>query len=39
MTATWWLSEILCYLGHLEATGGARRIAGEDGAPERWTAA
>ena len=36
MTATWWLSEILCYLTHLEATGRARRIPGEDGAPERW---
>jgi glyoxylase-like metal-dependent hydrolase (beta-lactamase superfamily II) len=39
MTATWWLSEVLSYLIHLEATGGARRIPGEDGAPERWTAA
>jgi glyoxylase-like metal-dependent hydrolase (beta-lactamase superfamily II) len=39
MTATWWLSEVLCYLTHLEATGRARRIPGEDHAPERWTAA
>src|SRR3954454_14692974 len=33
-TASWWLSETLCYLTHLEATGRARRIPGE---PERWT--
>jgi glyoxylase-like metal-dependent hydrolase (beta-lactamase superfamily II) len=39
MTATWWLSEILCYLAHLEATGRARRIPGENGAPERWAPA
>ena len=36
MTATWWLSETLCYLRHLEVTGRARRV-GED--PERWTVA
>ena len=36
MTATWWLSETLCYLRHLEVSGRAVRI-GED--PERWTAA
>jgi glyoxylase-like metal-dependent hydrolase (beta-lactamase superfamily II) len=39
LTATWWLSEVLCYLAYLEATGRARRIPGEDGAPERWTRA
>ena len=32
-TASWWLSEVLCYLTHLETTGAARRI---DGEPERW---
>jgi glyoxylase-like metal-dependent hydrolase (beta-lactamase superfamily II) len=35
MTASWWLSETLCYLTHLERTGRARRIPGE---PERWEA-
>ena len=34
--ASWWLSETLCYLEHLERTGRARRIPGE---PERWQAA
>ncbi|HEX2397361.1 MAG TPA: MBL fold metallo-hydrolase [Solirubrobacteraceae bacterium] len=33
--ASWWLSETLCYLVHLERTGRARRIPGE---PERWEA-
>jgi glyoxylase-like metal-dependent hydrolase (beta-lactamase superfamily II) len=33
---SWFLSETLAYLTHLEATGLARREAGE---PERWTAA
>jgi glyoxylase-like metal-dependent hydrolase (beta-lactamase superfamily II) len=33
--AHWLLSKILGYLTHLQATGQARRIAGE---PERWTA-
>jgi glyoxylase-like metal-dependent hydrolase (beta-lactamase superfamily II) len=33
--AHWLLSKTLCYLTHLELTGGARRIAAE---PERWTA-
>src|SRR3954452_1762177 len=33
-TGNWWLSETLAYLTHLEATGRARRIAGD---PERWT--
>ena len=32
--AQWWLSETLCYLQHLEATGRARRIPGD---PERWS--
>ncbi|MDX6698106.1 MAG: hypothetical protein QOE65_1503 [Solirubrobacteraceae bacterium] len=36
MTASWWLSETLCYLVHLERAGRARRIEGE---PERWVAA
>jgi glyoxylase-like metal-dependent hydrolase (beta-lactamase superfamily II) len=35
-TGNWWLSETLCYLTHLEATGQARRV-GEQ--PERWTRA
>jgi glyoxylase-like metal-dependent hydrolase (beta-lactamase superfamily II) len=33
MTATWWLSETLAYLTHLEAIGEAERI---DGEPQRW---
>jgi glyoxylase-like metal-dependent hydrolase (beta-lactamase superfamily II) len=37
--ATWWLSETLCYLTHLEALGRVDRIPGEDGGPERWTPA
>jgi len=37
--ANWWLSETLCYLRHLELTGRAARIPGEDGSPERWTSA
>jgi glyoxylase-like metal-dependent hydrolase (beta-lactamase superfamily II) len=32
-TAGWFLPETLCNLTHLEATGRARRLAGE---PERW---
>ena len=39
LTANWWLQETLCYLRHLEVTGRAARIPGEDGRPERWTAA
>jgi hypothetical protein len=35
MTASWRLSETLCYLVHLERAGRARRIVGE---PERWEA-
>jgi glyoxylase-like metal-dependent hydrolase (beta-lactamase superfamily II) len=35
VTAGWWLTETLCYLQHLEATGRAERIAGD---PERWHA-
>ena len=35
MTATWWLSETLCYLRHLEAAGAVSREPGE---PERWLA-
>jgi glyoxylase-like metal-dependent hydrolase (beta-lactamase superfamily II) len=34
-TGTWWLSETLVYLNHLEVTGRARR---EGADPERWTA-
>jgi glyoxylase-like metal-dependent hydrolase (beta-lactamase superfamily II) len=33
--AAWLLTETLCYLGHLEAIGAARR---EPGDPERWVA-
>ena len=33
MTATWWLSETLCYLRHLELAG---RWHGAPGEPERW---
>jgi hypothetical protein len=37
MTANWRLSETLCYLTHLEATGRVERHAGEpEGEPERW---
>ncbi|HVE67048.1 MAG TPA: MBL fold metallo-hydrolase [Solirubrobacteraceae bacterium] len=36
MTASWWLSETLSYLVHLERAGRARRVEGE---PERWEAA
>ena len=40
MTANWRLSETLCYLTHLEATGRVERSAGEaEGEPERWTRA
>jgi glyoxylase-like metal-dependent hydrolase (beta-lactamase superfamily II) len=35
--ANWWLSETLCYLEHLEATGRASRTAGGDEAADRWT--
>jgi glyoxylase-like metal-dependent hydrolase (beta-lactamase superfamily II) len=35
MTANWWLTEVLSYLTHLEATGRAER-AGDS--PERWRA-
>jgi glyoxylase-like metal-dependent hydrolase (beta-lactamase superfamily II) len=38
-TGSWWLTETLCYLRHLEVTGAAaRQNDGEDGA-ERWRAA
>ncbi|GAC1436712.1 MAG: MBL fold metallo-hydrolase [Solirubrobacteraceae bacterium] len=33
MTATWWLTETLAYLRHLELLGEAERAGGE---PERW---
>jgi glyoxylase-like metal-dependent hydrolase (beta-lactamase superfamily II) len=35
-TASWWLSETLCYLVHLERRGIARRV---DEEPQRWVAA
>jgi glyoxylase-like metal-dependent hydrolase (beta-lactamase superfamily II) len=35
--AAWWLTETLCELRHLEVTGRARRLPGEDGS-ERWQA-
>jgi glyoxylase-like metal-dependent hydrolase (beta-lactamase superfamily II) len=35
-TASWWLSETLCYLVHLERRGIARRV---DDEPQRWVAA
>jgi hypothetical protein len=35
MTAQWWLSETLCYLTHLEATGRATR---SDDDPALWSA-
>ena len=38
-TANWWLQETLCYLRHLEATGGPRRSATAPDGPERWRAA
>ena len=34
--ANWWLSETLCYLQHLEVTGRAERLPGDDDEPERW---
>jgi glyoxylase-like metal-dependent hydrolase (beta-lactamase superfamily II) len=34
----WLLSKILSYLTHLQAVGAVRRIAGDDGQPERWAA-
>lgn len=36
LNASWWLSETLCYLEHLEVTGQTRRITDEAGGPERW---
>jgi glyoxylase-like metal-dependent hydrolase (beta-lactamase superfamily II) len=38
LTASWWLSETLCYLQHLEMTGRAERRPGEGDQPERWIA-
>jgi glyoxylase-like metal-dependent hydrolase (beta-lactamase superfamily II) len=34
----WLLSKILSFLTHLQATGAVRRMAGDDGQPERWAA-
>jgi glyoxylase-like metal-dependent hydrolase (beta-lactamase superfamily II) len=39
MNANWWLSETLCYLGHLEIEGRVERIPGDSGGPERWSVA
>lgn len=40
LTADWRLTETLCYLGHLEATGRAVRVAtDEDAGVERWDVA
>ena len=36
MNANWWLSETLCYLQHLEVTGRAERIAGDEEHADRW---
>jgi glyoxylase-like metal-dependent hydrolase (beta-lactamase superfamily II) len=36
MMISWGLSEVLCYLRHLELSGDAERVGGEE--PERWTA-
>src|ERR671926_554979 len=35
-TASWWLTETLCYLRHLEATGRAQKEPGEDGRAHCW---
>jgi len=37
MMVSWGLSEVLCYLRHLELRGDAAPIEGED--PSRWAAA
>ena len=38
--ANWWLSETLCYLRHLEVTGRATLLEGDEpGEPERWSVA
>ena len=37
MMVNWGLSEVLCYLRHLELRGEARKL--EDSDPERWVAA
>jgi glyoxylase-like metal-dependent hydrolase (beta-lactamase superfamily II) len=34
MMVSWGLSEVLCYLGHLERSGEATRVEGEE--PDRW---
>ena len=34
--ANWWLSETLCYLQHLEVTGRAERLAGDEEHADRW---
>jgi glyoxylase-like metal-dependent hydrolase (beta-lactamase superfamily II) len=38
MTASWWLSETLCYLRHLAVTARAERLPGDGEDPERWAA-
>jgi glyoxylase-like metal-dependent hydrolase (beta-lactamase superfamily II) len=39
VNAQWRMNETLCCLRHLEVTGRAERLPGEDGAAERWRAA
>ncbi len=36
LNAAWRMTETLSYLTHLEVLGRTARVAGEDGAPERW---
>jgi glyoxylase-like metal-dependent hydrolase (beta-lactamase superfamily II) len=36
LTANWWLTETLCYLRHLEATGRAERVDRGEGSAELW---
>ncbi|MCW3039661.1 MAG: fold metallo-hydrolase [Solirubrobacterales bacterium] len=38
LNASWWLTETLCYLEHLEIAGRVRRVPAEDDGPERWAA-
>jgi glyoxylase-like metal-dependent hydrolase (beta-lactamase superfamily II) len=40
LNASWWLTETLCHLTHLEATGRAVRVpAADEGGVERWDVA
>jgi glyoxylase-like metal-dependent hydrolase (beta-lactamase superfamily II) len=36
LNANWWLSETLCYLQHLEVTGRAERLPGDEQTAEQW---